>query len=341
MSLFLEFLTKHFNINLAIDLGTANTLIYRKKGGIVLNEPSVIAYEGTNVLNVGFDAKTIEGKHPDDLKTVRPLKDGVIAEFTAAEDMIQHFIKKSKTSRFLLNKVVCGVPTGITPVEQRAVIEAIEKCGAREIHLVAEPMAAAIGVGLDVLQPKASLIVDIGGGTTDIAVIAYGGIVIDNTIKIAGDDLTMAIITYFKNEHNLLIGAATAEKIKINYGLAVRTRGRKKRFQVKGLDFVMGLPKIITATENDVYKALENIISKISSAVKSLLESTPPELISDLLEYGIVLTGGGALIKGLDKKLSEETNLPTHIAEDSLLCVVNGAKVIIENLPKYQKVLIR
>ena len=337
----MDFISKYFNTNLAIDLGTANTLIYKRSGGIILNEPSVIAYEATEVIGVGFDAKKIEGKHPEELKTVRPLKDGVIAEFTAAEDMIQQFIKKTQTFRYLLNQVVCGVPTGITPVEQRAVIDAVEKCGAREVHLVAEPMAAAIGVGLDVLKPKASLIVDIGGGTTDIAVIAYGGIVVDNTIKIAGDDLTMAVIQYFKNEFNLLIGEATAEKIKIQYSTAVRTRGRKKRFQVKGLDYVMGLPKIIKVSENDIYKALEPIILKIISAVKGLLESTPPELISDLLEYGIVLTGGGAMIKGLDQKISKETNLPVHIAEESLLCVVNGAKKIIENLSMYSKVLIR
>jgi len=337
----LKFLKHFLNTNLAIDLGTANTLIYKKRGGIVLNEPSIIAYEFTDVIGVGKVAQEIEGKHSEDIRTVRPLKDGVIAEFTAAEEMIHAFVQSIGVYKYLLHKVVCGVPTGITPVEQRAVVDAIEKCGAREVHLVAEPMAAAIGVGLGVLEPRASLIVDIGGGTTDIAVIAYGGIVVDNTIKIAGDELTLAVIYYFKTHFNLLIGEQTAEKIKMLYGCAAKTRGRKKKFQIKGLDYVIGLPKIVYATENDVHDALEPVLSKIIQSVKNIIEITPPELVSDLLEYGIVLTGGGALIKDLDRKIRELIHLPVHVADDSLLCVVNGAKEIIDNFPKFQKVLIR
>ncbi|MCB0279807.1 MAG: rod shape-determining protein [Calditrichaeota bacterium] len=325
---------------MGIDLGTANTLIYTPKKGIVLNEPSMITYSQNSVKEVGLAAKEIAGKHNDEYETIRPLRDGVIAEFTAAEDMIQEFIKKSEIPRLLLNHIVCGVPTGITQVEQRAVIDTIERAGARQVSLVAEPMAAAIGVGLDVLKPKASMVVDIGGGTTDIAVIAYGGIVVDNTIKVAGDELTMSIVHYLKNTHNLLIGEQTAEQLKINFGSALSQRVNRK-LNIKGRDLILGQPKIVEMPVNEIYYAMDYVINSIVTAVKITIERTPPDLVSDLIDFGVVLTGGGALIKGLDQRISKGINLPVHVADNPLLSVVNGTKRIIESYDQIKTVLLR
>jgi rod shape-determining protein MreB and related proteins len=336
----MNFLFKKFLVDLGIDLGTANTLIYSLNDDIIVNEPSMISYSNNKVKEVGIAAKEIAGKHNSDVETIRPLRDGVIAEFHAAEDMIQYFIRKANIPKFFLNHIVCGVPTGITPVEQRAVIDTIERSGARKVSLVAEPMAAAIGVGLDVLKPKASMVVDIGGGTTDIAVIAYGGIVVDNTIKIAGDELTLAIVHYLKNQHNMLIGEQTAEQLKMSFANAVKKPDPTK-LKIKGRDIVLGQPKVIEIDENEIADALDYVVNSIVLAVKSTIEKTPPDLISDLIDFGVVLTGGGALIKGLDIRISDVVNLPVHVADKPLLSVVYGTKEIISDYQKFKTVLLR
>jgi rod shape-determining protein MreB len=337
----MKFLSKYFSINLAIDLGTANILIFREHKGIVINEPSVISLEGENVLNVGRAAKEILGKHADSIQTIRPLKDGVIADFTATELMIRTFIKNVNIRSVFMNKVICGIPTGCTSVERRAVLEAIEKTGAREVRLVAEPMAAAIGVGLNVLEPKASLIVDIGGGTTDLAVISYGGIVSDNTIRIAGDELTYSIINFFKTEYSFLVGENTADEIKAKYSSAIRLGRREKKFSVKGLDFVAGLPKTIKIGQNDIYRAINGILERIITEIKNLIETTPPELVADLVERGIYVTGGGAQIQNLEKRLQKSLNIPVHIAKNPLYCVVDGVQKILEKFDVYENVLMK
>ena len=336
----MNFLIKKFLVDLGIDLGTANTLINSLNDGIIVNEPSMISYTDSKVKEVGLAAKKIAGKHNAEVETIRPLRDGVIAEFHAAEDMIQFFIKKANIPKFFLNHIVCGVPTGITPVEQRAVIDTIERSGARMVSLVAEPMAAAIGVGLDVLKPKASMVVDIGGGTTDIAVIAYGGIVVDNTIKIAGDELTLAIVHYLKNQHNMLIGEQTAEQLKMSFANAVKKKEPTK-LKIKGRDIVLGQPKVIEVDENEIADALDYVVNSIVLAVKTTIEKTPPDLVSDLIDLGVVLTGGGALIKGLDIRISDVVNLPVHVADKPLLSVVHGTKEIISDYPKFKTVLLR
>lgn len=336
----MNFFSKYLKVDLGIDLGTANTLIYSPGRGLLINEPSMIAYGYDGICEIGFKAKEMVGKHDRSIEVIRPLRDGVIAEFTAAEDMIQQFIQSVKIPRLLLNHIVCGVPTGITPVEKKAVIDTIERSGARHVSLVAEPMAAAIGVGLDITKPRTSMIVDIGGGTTDIAVIAYKGIVVDNTIKIAGDELTNSIVHYFKNKYNLLIGEQTAEKLKMTYGQALLVKDKTK-IKLKGLDTVLGQPKVIEIVKNDIKEAMDHVIDSLINAVKSTIEKTPPDLVSDLIDYGIVLTGGGALIQGLDDRLREALNVPVHIAEKPLLGVLNGTTKILENFTKYEGALLR
>lgn len=332
--------SKYFKTDLGMDLGTANTLVTTMDRGIIINEPSMIAYSSEQVIEIGNDAKEMLGKHDSKIEIIRPLRDGVIAEFTAAEDMIQRFVQKANIPRIVLNHIVCGVPTGITPVEKRAVVDTIERSGARRVSLIAEPMAAAIGVGLEVHKPKASMIVDIGGGTTDIAVIAYNGIVVDNTIKIAGDELSLAILHYFKNNHNLLVGEQTAEQLKIQYGSAIEEK-KAEKIRLKGLDTVLGQPKVIEIDANEIKHALENIILTILAAVKQTIERTPPDLVSDLIDYGIVMTGGGSMIKGLDKRLVEVLNIPVHVAEQPLLGVVDGTKRVLEDFEQYKGVLLR
>lgn len=335
-----KFLSRYINVDLGIDLGTANTLIVTEKDGIIINEPSVISYyRPTQKIEIGQAAKAVLGKHNADTETIRPLKDGVIADFVAAEDLIQQFIKRANIPRLFLNHIVCGVPTGITPVEKRAVSDTIERAGARMVSLIAEPMAAAIGVGLDVQKPKASMIIDIGGGTTDIAVIAYGGLVVDNTIKVAGDELTLAIIHYFKNQYSLMIGEQTAEELKIRHATAV-LEDEPVLIKLKGLDTVLGQPKLIEINSNDLYYAIENIVELIIVSVRQTIERTPPDLVSDLIDFGVVLTGGGSLIHGLDQRISDAIHVPVHTSDDALYSVVNGTKRVLENYADFKNVLL-
>ncbi|MFQ5822453.1 MAG: rod shape-determining protein [bacterium] len=335
-----SFWKKYFVNDIAIDLGTANTLVYVKGQGILINEPSILAIRKSDqqILAYGNDAKTMMGRTPEYLATVRPLKDGVIADFDLAEKMIRHFIKKVQTNRLIRPKIAVCIPSGITEVERRAVRDSAEHAGGREIYLIQEPMAAAIGVDLPIAEPVGSMIIDIGGGTTEIAVISLSGIVTDISIRIGGDEMNEAIVHYFKKEYNLLIGENTAEYIKITMGSAApyQTEEHKK---VKGRDLVEGIPKTVKVHTKEIQEALSESVGYIVDAVKLCLERTPPELSSDILDRGIVLTGGGALLKGIDERLRIETELPIILADDPLTCVVLGTGKIFENLNGYQKVL--
>lgn len=331
-----------FNNEIAIDLGTANTLVYVKHKGIVINEPSIVAINRrTNkMMAIGRDAKEMMGRTHDEILTVRPLKDGVIADFEMTELMLQEFIRKVSPARFMGKRVVVGVPSGITMVEQRAVRDSAEHAGAKEVYLVPEPMAAAIGVGIEVDQSIGNMIMDIGGGTSEIAVIALNGIVCDTSLRIAGDELTRSIIQYFRIQHNLLLGEKTAEEIKCTIGSAVPLP-QEITMEIKGRDIVSGIPRTLTTDSTEVRSILLNPIAKIIEGTKATLEHTPPELASDILDRGIILSGGGALIKGLDEKIKKETGLPVIVAEDPLTAVVRGVGKVLENLAKYQEVILK
>ena len=331
-----------FSNDVAIDLGTANTLIWMKNKGIVLDEPSIVAYNKStkNIIAIGHDAKAMLGKTHKDIEIVRPLSDGAIANFEITEGMIRAFIRKISMSWQPARRVVVSVPSGLTEVEKRAVRDSCEHAGAKEVHLIAEPMASAIGVGLDVHESLGNMIVDIGGGTTEIAVIALSGIVKDNSFRVAGDELTQAILKYFKDEHNILIGERTAESIKCEVGSAVPL-AEELEIEVKGRDLLNAVPKMIQVSSVDIRQALERPISLIVTEVLNLLEVTPPELSADIYDRGIMLTGGGALLKGLDEKLRIETQLPVHVADDPLLAVVKGVGKVLENLSEYSDVLIK
>jgi len=329
--------------DIGIDLGTANTLVFVRGQGIVLNEPSVVAVEKVSgkVLAVGSAAKEMLGRTPGEISAVRPLKDGVIADFEISEKLLSDFIKRVIKHKYLIKpRIVISVPSGITEVEKRAVRDSAENAGAREVYLLPEPMAAAIGVGLPVDQPSGIMVIDIGGGTSEIAVIALNGIVHQTSVRIAGDELNEAIVMYLKKNYNLLIGELTAEIIKIKIGSAYPME-KEMSMEVKGRDLVAGVPKNLKLSSVQVREALVEPIDAIVEAVRQSLERTPPELASDILERGIILTGGGALLRGLDKRLREETNLPVVIGEDPLTCVVRGTGKVLENMPQYQKVLIR
>jgi rod shape-determining protein MreB len=334
-------LLDYFSADIAIDLGTANTLIFMKGKGIVLNEPSIVAFDRNTkkIVAIGNEAREMLGRTHRDIRTIRPMRDGVIADFEIAEGMLREFIKKIHSSWMPSRRIVVCVPSGVTEVEKRAVRDSAEHAGAKEVHLIAEPMAAAIGIGLDVEAPVGNMIVDIGGGTTEIAVIALSGIVNEESIRIAGDELNNAIIQFFKKNHNILIGERTAEAIKCEVG-SVMPMKEEVTIQVKGRDLVNGIPKTTEASSVEIREALNENISSIIDGVKMTLERTPPELASDILDRGIMLTGGGALIKGLDERLRLETNLPVHVAEDPLTAVVRGTGRVLENLEKYQKVLL-
>jgi rod shape-determining protein MreB len=290
------------------------------------------------VLSFGNEAKTMMGRTPGDLVTVRPLKDGVIADFDLAEQMIRHFIKKVQTNRFIRPRIAVCIPSGITEVERRAVRDSAEHAGGREIYLIQEPMAAALGVNLPIDEPVGSMVIDIGGGTTEIAVISLSGIVTDISIRIGGDEMNEAIIQYFKKAHNLLIGENTAESIKISMGSAAPYKAEDTKL-VKGRDLVDGIPKTVKVHAKEIQDSLSESVGYIVDAVKLCLERTPPELASDILDRGIVLTGGGALLKGLDERLRIDTELPIIIADDPLTCVALGTGKIFDNLNSYQKVL--
>jgi rod shape-determining protein MreB len=328
--------------DLGIDLGTANSLIYVTDKGIVVNEPSIIALEGDTdkVVAIGNEAREMLGRTHKNIVTIRPLKDGVIADFEATEIMIRELIKKANINRMFIGRIVIDVPSGITEVEKRAVRDSAERAGAREVHLVAEAMASAIGVGLDISAPIGNMIVDIGGGTSEIAVISLNGIVEHASIRVAGDEMNQAIMQFFKKNYNLLIGEKTAEQIKCTIGSAMPLTEEIKTV-VKGRDLVDGIPKTIEITSVEIREALDECIQTIIEAVKLSLERTPPELASDILDRGIVLTGGGALLKNLDARMREDTSLPIHIAEDPLTCVVRGCGKILENFELYEKVLLK
>jgi rod shape-determining protein MreB len=331
-----------FSNDVAIDLGTANTLVWMKNKGIVLNEPSIVAYNKStkNLIAIGHDAKSMLGKTHKDIEIVRPIADGAIANFEITEGMIRAFIRKVSMSWQPARRVVVSVPSGLTEVEKRAVRDSCEHAGAKEVHLIAEPMASAIGVGLDVQESLGNMIVDIGGGTTEIAVIALAGIVKDNSFRVAGDELTQAVLEYFKNEHNILIGERTAESIKCEVGSAV-PMPEEMEIEVKGRDLLNGVPKMIQVSSADIREALSRPINAIVKEVLNLLEVTPPELSADIYDRGIMLTGGGALLKGLDEKLRIETQLPVHVADEPLLAVVKGVGKVLENLSEYSDVLLK
>ena len=329
-----------FSSDIGIDLGTANTLVNVRDQGIVLREPSVVAVKaGTNeVLAVGDDAKRMLGRTPGNIVAIRPLKDGVIADFEMTEAMLRHFIKKVHNRRGVARpRVVIAVPSGITEVEKRAVKESAQQAGAREVYLIEEPMAAAIGVGLPVQEASGNMIVDIGGGTTEVALISLSGIVYSRSVRVAGDELDEAIMQYMKRAYNLMIGERTAEEIKIRIGSAHKM-GKEMSMEVKGRDLVAGLPKTITVTSDEIREAMTEPLNTIIESVRVTLERCPPELSADLVDRGMVLAGGGALLRGLDKLLSAETGLPVHIADDPLSAVAEGAGRVLNELSFLRKV---
>lgn len=312
--------------DIGIDLGTANTLVFVRDKGIVLREPSIVAVKAgtTQVLAVGEEAKRMLGRTPGNITAIRPLKDGVIADFEITEAMLRHFIQKVHGQRrFVRPRVVIAVPSGITEVEKRAVKDSAMHAGAREVYLIEEPMAAAIGVGLPVTDPAANMIVDIGGGTTEVAIISLAGIVFSRSVRVAGDELDEAVSNYLKRVYNLFIGERTAEEIKLRLGSAYKLE-KELTMDVKGRDLVAGLPKTITITSQEIREALSEPVARIVEAVRITLERCPPELSADLVDRGIVLAGGGALLRGLDRLINEETGLPVHIAEDPLSAVAEG-----------------
>ena len=333
----LDWLHKMLSRDLAIDLGTANTLIYVRGVGIVSNEPSVVAVQqdargGRRVLAVGKEAKEMLGRTPGNIVAIRPMKDGVIADFEITEAMLRYFIQTAHNRKaFVRPRIIIGIPSGITEVEKRAVREAAESAGAREVYLIEEPMAAAIGAGLPITEPSGNMIVDIGGGTTDVAVISLAGIVYSRSVRVAGDKMDEAIIQHIKRKYNLLIGERTAELIKMTIGTAFPT-DEELTMDIKGRDLVAGVPRTLTITSDEIREALSELVNGIVEAVKVTLERTPPELAGDIVERGIVLAGGGALLKNLDVLLREETGLPVFLAEDPLSAVVIGAGKALEEL---------
>jgi rod shape-determining protein MreB len=326
--------------DMAVDLGTANTLVYVRGKGIVLNEPSVVAI---NVLDgqplaVGHEAKRMIGRTPSNIQAIRPLKDGVIADFEVCEMMLRYFIRKVHPRRFSKPQIVICVPSGITGVEKRAVQEAAEYAGARKAYIIEEPMAAAIGAGLPVHEPTGNMVVDIGGGTTEVAVISLGGIVTSQSIRIAGDELDQAIIAFAKKEYSLALGERTAEEIKITIGSACELE-EELHAEIRGRDLVTGLPKMVITSTQDIRRAIEEPVAAIVDAIKATLDKTPPELVADVASQGLVLTGGGALLHGLDVRLAGETNMPIVVAQDPLTCVAVGGGMCLENIDALRSLL--
>jgi len=332
-----------WSTDMAIDLGTANTLVFVKGQGIVLNEPSVVAIiedKGKkSVLAVGDEAKTMLGRTPGNISAVRPLRDGVIADFVVTEEMIKHFIRKvHKRKSFANPRILICVPTGSTPVERKAIQDSALAAGARKVQLIEEPIAAAIGANLPISEATGSMVVDIGGGTTEIAVLSLGGVVYSNSLRVAGDAMDTSIVSYMRKQFNLLVGEATAEKIKKEIGTAIATSGNT--FLMKGRDIRSGTPKEISLKEEDTCEALKPVLNQILGGIKDALESTPPELSADLVDMGLVLTGGGALLKNIDKLISKETGLPVVIAEDPLSCVALGTGKALDQEETFSQMLV-
>lgn len=330
-----------FKKDIGIDLGTANTLVYLKGKGIIIREPSVVAVDTKTeqVRYVGQDAKNIIGRTPGSISAVRPLKDGVIADFDMTTAMLQEFIRKAKGSNPLVKaRVIICIPSGVTAVERRAVREAAEGAGAKRVSIVEEPMAAAIGAGLPVEEPTGSMIVDIGGGTSEVAVISLCGIVTSRSVRVAGDEFDLSIINFIKKKYNLLIGERTAEHIKIEIGSAYPV-GEEQDLEIKGRNLLTGLPENITITSDEIREALSEPLSHIVEAIKVTLERTPPELSADIIDQGITLAGGGAMLRGLDRLINEETGIPVYIAERPLDCVVDGTGKLLENIEELHDVL--
>jgi len=341
--MFVEKILGHFSNDLAIDLGTANTLVYAKGRGIVCNEPSVVVVhrDTKKPLAVGTEAKRMLGKTPANIVAIRPMKDGVIADFDATGEMLKYFIAKVHNRRsFVSPRVVIGVPSAITQVEQRAVKDAAEASGAREVFLVEEPMAAAIGVGLPVGEPSGNMIVDIGGGTTDVAIISLDGIVYSRAVRVAGDKMDESIISYIKRKYNLMVGERTAEQIKMDLGSAFPTDTTDRTMEIKGRDLLSGIPKTITVTEEEIREALRDSVNAIMDAIKITLENIQPEIAADIVDRGIVLAGGGALLRGLDLMIKEETKLPVIIGEDPLTAVARGVGKMLDEIELLKRVAI-
>jgi rod shape-determining protein MreB len=330
----------YFSSDLAIDLGTANTLVYIKGKGIVLREPSMVVVDDRSgrIQAVGMEAKNMLGKTPANIRAIRPMKDGVIADFETTEKMLQYFIKKTRTgNQFLKPRIVIGIPSEITQVERRAVRDAALRARANEVFLIEQAMAAAIGADLPITEPGGNMIVDIGGGTTDVAVISLSGVVIAKSVRIASNEMDEAIIQYIKKKYNLLIGERSAEQVKIQIGSAYPL-DEPLEMEIKGRDLTYGIPKTLNINDSEIREALETVVQPLIEVVKNTLEKTPPELAADIVDRGIILCGGGALLKNLDKRLREETSLPIFIADDPLSSVVLGAGKILENLPLLEKI---
>ncbi|MEW6776277.1 MAG: rod shape-determining protein [Bdellovibrionota bacterium] len=338
-----DWFLKLFSNDLAIDLGTAYTLVYAKGQGIVMNEPSVVAVQRGSrgekrILAVGKEAKLMLGRTPGNIQAIRPMKDGVIADFDVTEAMLRYFIRKAHNRTTLVRpRIMICVPFGVTEVEKRAVRESAQQAGAREVYLIEEPMAAAIGAGLPITEPSGNMIVDIGGGTTEVAIISLGGIVFSRSVRVAGDKIDEAILQYVKRKYNLLIGETTAEQIKIQIGTAYRTEDVRE-MEVKGRDLVAGIPKTLLLSSEEIYEAMSEPVHAILDAVRVALERTPPELAADIANKGIVLAGGGALIRNLDVLIREETGLPVIIAENPLWCVALGSGKALDNIDLLKQV---
>lgn len=332
-----------FSGDIGIDLGTANTLVYLKEHGIIINEPSVVAINQKTgqVVAVGKDAKKMLGRTPGHVEAVRPLVDGVISNFEVTEEMLAHLIRGAQkiSKKFIRPQVVIGVPSGITNVETRAVVDAAKSAGAREVYIIEEPMAAAIGIGLPVFEPIGNMIVDIGGGTTDIAVISLGGIVNSTNMRIAGDRLNADIMTYIRDEFKILVGERTAERVKIAIG-AVTPLDEPMEAAIRGRDLVSGLPREVILTDTDIREAISQSVASLVEAAKEVLESTPPEILADVMKRGVVLAGGGALLRGFDQILAKRLKIPVHVADEPLSAVARGTGIVLESLDTYRELLI-
>ncbi len=345
----MDFLTAPFSRDMGIDLGTANTLVYIRGKGVLIREPSVVAIRNGNgvkeeILAVGDEAKNMIGRTPGNIMAIRPMRDGVIADFDVTEKMLRYFISKAhKRKRLVRPRIVICVPSGVTEVEKRAVVEAAEYAGAREAYLIEEPMAAAVGANLPVHEATGNMIVDIGGGTTEVAVISLGGIVTKDSIRVAGDEMDESLVLYIKNNYNLMIGERTAEEIKMTLGTAYfsenSSRSKDDTIEIRGRDIINGLPKTIEITAEEIQEALAEPINDIIRSVKSTLEATPPELSADIMDRGIVMGGGGSLLTGLDELLAKETGMPVYLSDNPLDCVVAGTGKVLEELNDLKSVL--